>query len=458
MSNQHVKAWFDPNEGPGLIIGGKAEDALIDRMAKNRRDLEDLHRYASRLLPSELDREFPPAARKEFVGNLQHAKDRLKRILAEAVGEPYTSIEPELKLVTKGIQVKRVKHSAGPDFSCTLGEFAWHVANPGFNPKFADYVKAATGMSESIDSEGGVAVSPTITQEVFRQIVSYDQLPVSRMTRRVTPTNPYGRPRVAETARTVGNRLGGLEAQVLLEGDHATALTNPLLGDVDTYLHKLECYIPCTSELVEDAPSLDLFLSDVVAEAFAVKISDFALNGHVGKVNTPGLFQHPALVQAAIDANQKIATPLTKTNIDSMIARLDPRSYPNACFYLHPDLMATISGLGSDTVMYRAPGMVGGPTLTLGGFPAYPCELLPAPAGGGIGDILLADFSQVQLVTHVTGIDKQMSIHVLFDTYQSAFRFKLRFNVTPLVPLPITPRTGSNTISPYVVLGPRPTS
>ena len=73
---------------------------------------------------------------------------------------------------------------------------------------------------------------------------------------------------------------------------------------------------------------------------------------------------------------------------------------------------------------------------------------------GTQGDIGLADFSQY-LIGDKGGIKVATSIHLRFDYDETAFRFVLRYDGQPWWLSALTPRRGTSTLSPFVVLAVR---
>lgn len=86
------------------------------------------------------------------------------------------------------------------------------------------------------------------------------------------------------------------------------------------------------------------------------------------------------------------------------------------------------------------------------GRPVLPME--QAGALGTTGDILLIDPSQYDWIEK-GNLRSETSIHVLFDTDQTCFRFTLRASGTPTWDTPVTAYKGETARSPYVALAPR---
>jgi len=82
--------------------------------------------------------------------------------------------------------------------------------------------------------------------------------------------------------------------------------------------------------------------------------------------------------------------------------------------------------------------------------PVEYCATLGTP-----GDFILADFSQYVL-GEKGGIQTASSIHVRFINDEMTYRFVMRVDGQSLWKKPLTPKNGTNTYSPFVVLATRP--
>jgi HK97 family phage major capsid protein len=86
------------------------------------------------------------------------------------------------------------------------------------------------------------------------------------------------------------------------------------------------------------------------------------------------------------------------------------------------------------------------------GRPVIPIEQAPVP--GTPGDVVLADFSRYSLAFRQT-MQAVVSIHVNFNTDENVFRFTTRVGGQPIDTRPITPLTGTLTVSPFVCIAQR---
>jgi HK97 family phage major capsid protein len=99
-----------------------------------------------------------------------------------------------------------------------------------------------------------------------------------------------------------------------------------------------------------------------------------------------------------------------------------------------------------------AGGLSASPFATLMGRPVVPAEYCQTV--GTVGDIILADMSQYQMIEK-GGIQQASSIHVQFVYDETVFRFVYRCDGESKWNSALTPKNGTNTVSPFVALASR---
>lgn len=162
-------------------------------------------------------------------------------------------------------------------------------------------------------------------------------------------------------------------------------------------------------------------------------------------------------MSVAKETGQAAATVVAE-NLEKMIARMLPRSYPQAEWYVNvnvwPQLFQLHHAIGTGGVpVFMPPGGISGqPYGTLFGRPITPIE--QCSTLGTVGDVLLADLSRYALIEK-GGIQADSSIHVQFLTGEQTFRFQLRVNGAPMFNAAVTPANGSGTLSEFVTLDTR---
>ena len=251
------------------------------------------------------------------------------------------------------------------------------------------------------------------------------------------------------------NYFGGITIYRTGEGKQKTA-ANPTFEKIALTLHKLTglCYV--SDELLADSVvALEAYLTRKFGQAISFVEDDDFLNGTgVNMANGAFSSTNPSLVTVTAVTGQGAATIIAE-NIAGMWARLYPAGHGKAVWVANietfPQLfgMALAVGAGGIPVWMPAGGISGKPYETLMGAPLIYSEKMQAL--GTAGDIGLADFSQY-LIGEKGGLQIASSIHIRFDYDETAFRFVLRYDGAPSWTSTLTPKRGSATLSPFVVL------
>ncbi len=155
---------------------------------------------------------------------------------------------------------------------------------------------------------------------------------------------------------------------------------------------------------------------------------------------------------------------LSYLDLCNMWARLHPASMANSVWLISPSLIpylytACITCTGSDgsdlsghPVMLPSAGASASPFNTIFGRPVIVTE--HCQVAGTSGDIYLCDWSQY-LVGGKSGAGTpkfESSIHLSFNTDETAFRAVTRTDGQPWWKSALTPKFGTNTLSPFIAL------
>ncbi|MEW5952640.1 MAG: phage major capsid protein [Bacillota bacterium] len=341
----------------------------------------------------------------------------------------------------------------------TLGEqlmAAVEAARPGgsLDPRLMR--GAASGLSESVPSDGGFLVEQDFVTELLKR--TYETGVLGSRCRRIpisATANGLKINAIDETSRADGSRWGGVQAYWENEADMATA-TKPKFRKMELSLKKLMGLCYATDELLQDARALESVISDAFAEEFGFKIDDAILNG-TGAGQPLGIMNSGVLVTVPKETGQAAAT-IVYENIVKMWARLWARSRQNAVWYINQDIepqlfrMSLAVGTGGVPVYLPAGGLSQSPYGTLFGRPVISIE--HAATLGAAGDILLCDLSQYLLIDK-GGINAASSIHVRFLYDESVFRFIYRADGQPIWNSALTPFKGAAAQSPFIALATR---
>ena len=161
------------------------------------------------------------------------------------------------------------------------------------------------------------------------------------------------------------------------------------------------------------------------------------------------------MVSVAKETGQA-ATTLVVENLDKMYSRMLPSSLNKAVWLAHPDVvpqlfaLARNVGTGGSAVMVT--NIANAPATSIYGRPVIlteKCKTL-----GTLGDIYFVDLSYY-LIGDRQGMTMRGSDAPRFTNDEYVFRFVERVDGQPWLNSAITPREGSNTLSPMVALAAR---
>jgi len=247
---------------------------------------------------------------------------------------------------------------------------------------------------------------------------------------------------------------GGVRGYWTPESGSYTA-SEPSFGRVQLTAKKLTAYTSAANELLADsAISLEALLMRLFPQALAYFEDDSFVNG-VGGGQPVGILNADALVTVAKETGQA-ATTIVAENIDKMYSRMLPSSRSRAVWLAHPDTLPQIVsmsrsvGTGGSAVMMNS--MAGAAPASLYGRPLIlteKCQTL-----GTAGDLFFVDFGYY-VIGDRQSISMAASPHVRFQNDETVWRFTQRVDGRPWLESALTPRNGSNTLSPFVNLATR---
>lgn len=248
--------------------------------------------------------------------------------------------------------------------------------------------------------------------------------------------------------------FGGIQAYWTPESGSFTQ-TEPTFSQVKLEAKKLMGGTRTANELIRDSIiSLEAILGTLLPQAVAYFEDDAFIAG-IGGGQPLGILNADALVTVSKEGGQA-ATSIVWENLVKMYSRMLPSSLSNAVWLVHQDTfpqLATMSlnvGTGGSAIWLN--NGVSGPPATILGRPVIvteKCETL-----GTAGDIYFADFSYY-LIGDRQSFELASSQHVRFNTDETDWRFIERVDGRPWVDSALTPRNGSNTVTPFVNLATR---
>lgn len=262
-------------------------------------------------------------------------------------------------------------------------------------------------------------------------------------------------PFIDETSRATGSRWGGVQ---VYRGAEAAAMTQaqPKLGKFELRLEDMFGLFYATDRVLRDAVLLESLATKAFTSEFAFRLDDEIIRG-TGAGQCLGIVGNAPTVSVAKESSQ-VGGTVTFENIIKMYNRLIARAMPGAEWFINqavlPQLQKMYLAVGTAGVPVYMPanGASASPYGTLMGLPVNVIE--QASALGTVGDIILANFRNDYAM-----ISKPMtsasSIHVLFTSNQTTFRWVWPIIGKPVLSSAITPYKGSDTYSPFVTLATR---
>jgi len=215
--------------------------------------------------------------------------------------------------------------------------------------------------------------------------------------------------------------------------------------------HSLMGVSYASEELLTDSPvSFAAMISSGFGEEIASKLLTEKLSGN-GVGEFEGILNAPSLVTIAKETGQAAAT-IKYENLIKMYARAWRPKMWLANQDTLPQLMALAFVSGTQGVPFWAGSARDGVPAQLLGLPIYfteSCETL-----GTVGDILLCNWAEYAVGT-LEGTRAAESMHVRFLENERAFRVSTRNDGKTLWRSALTPKKGSNTLSPFVALATR---
>lgn len=344
---------------------------------------------------------------------------------------------------------------SAPSLWGDFGEVALAVRNAAYGTLDQRLTKAAGGQSEGIGADGGFLVPPEFIAELLKR--DDETTGLDSFCRRLTtgqnavtlpidPTQPW---------EQVGIRS-------FWQGE-AEAMTKTKKSDFQLWslqLANLNTRVDATDDLLEDSALLSSVLMTEMPREQQWKIDHGIMFG-TGVRQPFGIHNSGALVVVPKETGQAAATVVAE-NIVKMYARLPARSMSRARFLITPQVMEQLPLLKIGDMPVWLPGgnMASAPFGTVMGRPIIPTEA--SKDLGQQGDVTLVDFSQYVWLTKRSSLRDgdgrrfDQSIHVNFDTNETAFRLTLRANGRPIWDAPMKPAIGkSYNRSPFVTLAVR---
>lgn len=383
------------------------------------------------------------------------ARERLEPIAAPAAADPAAPAN-----------TSRGRRTA-PETRITPVESPLQRERGGFL-QFGDFLQAVMGASARggrIDSrlianapttfgtegsgpDGGFSIPPDYRSEIV-SLISSEATLWGRTDQQTSSSNTF----VYNRDETAPWSTAGIQAYWVGEGKALTE-TKPVLRQQSITLHKLAAMVTVTEELAQDSASLDRWIRSKAPAKIAYELDRTLIHG-TGAGQPLGILNSPALVTVAKEGSQTADT-VNVPNLVKMWSRCYGDARNNAVWLIQqdvePQLLQLSFGSSINFPVYLPPGgLSASPYGTLFGRPVITSQLCETV--GDLGDIFLCDWRNY--ITVSRAMRQDLSIHLYFDYDCMAFRFIMRAGGQPGWSTALSPRDGSNTLSPFVTLAER---
>lgn len=324
----------------------------------------------------------------------------------------------------------------------SLGEQMQQVRFSKITPSKADKrlfeVGLSVGMNEGTDSEGGFLVQSDFITELDKSAFENANLP--QYCAKLTVTGDgIVEPLLPEVSRADGSRSAGARAYWEKEGGTITK-SSLKFERLELKLRKLTALVVATDELLQDAPALGGYINEQYGAEMGFCIDTSIVEG--SGVLEPKGFKDSAVYAEVPKVSGQAADTVVAGNITAMFAAVTPRGQQRGIWIVNPEVWGQLPliTIGNQPVFLPPGGLTGQQHATLLGRPVITVEACDALGDGG--DIIFGDFKDYRWIEK-GATEVAQSIHVYFDTDETAFRFIKRANGAPRRKGTITPYKGN---------------
>jgi HK97 family phage major capsid protein len=318
--------------------------------------------------------------------------------------------------------------------------------------KKEDRAAATGGATISIPSDGGLFLQGETVVDLMTNGFNNSEILPRMAKRTLTATQFIEIIGIDEKSRKDGSRGGGIRVY-----------TDKELGSVDpskTTFNKIRVepkkltgLFYCSEEWQRNVTFMGQEVRQLFGEEFAFKCQNLGIRGS-GAGEGLGALSSGCLVTVPKRGGQ-VAGTIVSANLSEMWAQYRGMG-KNAAWLINRDCRPQLDGLsitaGTSALEPRFVAYDSQGILRIKGAPVI--EIEQCETVGTVGDIILADWSQV-VAADQGDINEAMSIHVNFIYGQNTYRFTYYFDCQPRWASPITPFKGSKPTSPLVVLATR---
>jgi len=291
------------------------------------------------------------------------------------------------------------------------------------------------------DSSGGFLVQEDFSNQLESGMFETG-IVMSKARTIETSNNMINIQALKEASRKTGYRLGGIVSYWEGEGDEADVTAAKVKRNTIT-LDKLVGAFKASEEMLEDAPFLETFMTQLFEEEFGFQ-GDLAMWLGTG-AQTP-----LSVISTDAALNQTVSgTTISIDEVLEMMLKAYKRSRSE--FYCNRSLYPILWKLKMNESVYafNQKGVNGITEDSMMGLSVTEAEQLPYK--GSVGSLSLIDFNEYTIFKKKEGMKSSSSIHVDFLKGLETFKFTSRLTGRPNFDESITMFDGNTKASPYVL-------
>lgn len=338
----------------------------------------------------------------------------------------------------------------------SFGDFAGAVlvGNDSRLLRNAAITPATTGDGAS----GGYLVPLQFVQDMMDESLKRE---VVRPRARVIPIST-GQAMAVGFSSTDGTNSKRAGLQLLWAGESTTLTEQKAKArEICIVAKKATVYCTVSAELAADAPNFDRMLTDAMIAAVAAGL-DYSFISGTGVGQALGMANAPCTIVVAKESGQSASTVLLQ-NLAKMLGRLIPSSYRNAVWFINPTVVPLLYQMAYTVKNVAGTENVGGAMVHPiavgpdGGLRCFGLPMVVTDAAATLsaqGDVILADMTRY-LIGMRQDVTLARDTSRYFDSDEVAFKLTMRLDGMPEDNEATKLRDGTNTVSPFVVLGAR---
>ena len=288
----------------------------------------------------------------------------------------------------------------------------------------------AADMTEAAGSAGGFLVPEEMARDIISGILE-QSIMLARADVRPMQTGKLRIPGFDDSDHSAGLLYGGVQAGWCDEGSSPSTNSKPKSRQVVLEPRKLFILVELTSELLADAPNLDVQLSDVLIAAGSFFIDDAMLVSGTGAGKPASVIGSPGV----ITASRATAGRVMYSDLAGMVARLHPSCFPDAIWIVNPTVLPDLLQLTVRVENAAGDDYVGGSHVPVSNESNGTLKMLTrevvisekALSLGSTGDIILLSPKQYAIGVRKT-LSVERSAHAGFTTDTVWFRLICRLD------------------------------